>query len=153
MAIAVPPWVIKTIDTLIRGILWCGTEVASGGKCVVVWVRVAWPTVYGGLGIPNLHLLGFALHMRWLWLAQADPTRTWTTFHLPSYLPANDFFKPGFQALSEMARGPFSGRIIGSTVPPSKHSCPISGQWCRREYETITHGQWGPHVKKVGPRY
>jgi hypothetical protein len=35
MALKVAPWVVKTITTLIRGFLWSGTEIASGGKCVV----------------------------------------------------------------------------------------------------------------------
>jgi hypothetical protein len=34
MALKVTPWAVKTITTLIRGFLWCGTEVASAGS---VW--------------------------------------------------------------------------------------------------------------------
>jgi hypothetical protein len=35
MALKVAPWAVKTITTLIRGFLWSGTKIASGGKCVV----------------------------------------------------------------------------------------------------------------------
>lgn len=35
MAIAVSPWAIKVIETLLREFLWCGTDVSSGGKYVV----------------------------------------------------------------------------------------------------------------------
>jgi hypothetical protein len=66
MALKVAPWVVKTITTLIRGFLWSGTEVASGGKCAVACVNTCFPKELGGLSIPNLQLMGMALRMRWL---------------------------------------------------------------------------------------
>jgi hypothetical protein len=66
MAIFVAPWAIKAVETLIRGFLWCDTEVASGGRCLVAWVNVTCPTRFGGLGLPDLRTFGMALHLRWL---------------------------------------------------------------------------------------
>jgi hypothetical protein len=81
MAISVAPWAIKAVETLIQGFLWCGTEVASGGRCQVAWVNVTCPTRFGGLGLPNLRTFGMALRLRWLWLARTDPDKTWALFH------------------------------------------------------------------------
>jgi hypothetical protein len=39
----------------------------------------------GGLGISSLIELGWALRMRWLWLAKTDPTRSWSA--LPMQIP------------------------------------------------------------------
>jgi hypothetical protein len=72
-ALKVAPWAVRTITTLIRGFLWSGTEISSGGKCVVAWVNTCCPKELGCLGIPNLQLMGMALLMRWLWFARTDP--------------------------------------------------------------------------------
>jgi hypothetical protein len=85
MAIAKSPRVIKTIKTLIRGFLWRKMRLRGSGWLV--------PLSVAGLGIPNLHLMGFTLCLRWLWLACTETTRTWTTFRLPSSSLVNDFFK------------------------------------------------------------
>lgn len=68
---------------LVRGFLWCETEVASRGTCVVVWVNSCVPNEMGGLNNPNLGLIGMALRMRWLWLAHMDPNKIWTNFKSP----------------------------------------------------------------------
>jgi hypothetical protein len=49
---------------LIRGFLWCDTEVANGGHCLVAWVNVARPTGFGSLGLPDLRTFGMALRLR-----------------------------------------------------------------------------------------
>jgi hypothetical protein len=68
MATKIAPWAICAIEKLVQGFLWCGSEVVVVGKCAVAWVNVAYPVQYGGLGIPNLQLMGFVLRLRWLWL-------------------------------------------------------------------------------------
>jgi hypothetical protein len=73
MALKVAPWAVKTITTLIRGFLWSKSQVASGGKCAVAWVNTCCPKELGGLGIPNLQLMGMALRIHWLWFARTDP--------------------------------------------------------------------------------
>jgi hypothetical protein len=43
----------------------------------VAWCRVC-TLELGGLGISSLKEFGWALRMRWLWLAKTEPTRPWT---------------------------------------------------------------------------
>jgi hypothetical protein len=66
MALKVGPWAVKTITTLIRGFLWSASDVASSGKCAVAWVNKCCPKEFGGLGIPNVKMMGMALRMRWV---------------------------------------------------------------------------------------
>jgi hypothetical protein len=61
-----------------------GSRTASGGQCKVAWARVTRPQELGGLGVLDLTTLGYALRMRWSWLARTDPGRSW------SALPVKD---------------------------------------------------------------
>jgi hypothetical protein len=92
MALKVVPWAVKTITTLIKGLLWCGTKVASEGKHTVAWVNTCCPKELGGLGIPNLQLMGMALRMRWLWFTRMDPQRTWSGFKFGNETQEKSFF-------------------------------------------------------------
>jgi hypothetical protein len=58
MALKVASWATEAIDTLIRGLFWCGMEVDSGGKCVVALINAYCPKDLGGLRIANLQLMG-----------------------------------------------------------------------------------------------
>jgi hypothetical protein len=93
MALKVAPWALKTITTLIRGFLWSGSEVTSGGKCAVAWVNTCCPKESGGLNIPNLQMMGKALRMRWLWFARTDPQRTWSGLKFGNKAQAESFFE------------------------------------------------------------
>jgi hypothetical protein len=93
MALKVAPWAVKTITTVIRGFLWSASDVASGGKCAVAWVNTCCPKEFGGLGIPNLQMMGMALRMRWLWFARTDPQRTWSGFKFGNEAQAGNFFE------------------------------------------------------------
>jgi hypothetical protein len=42
MAIDLPPWIIKSIDKIRKG-LWRGRKEAKGGHCVVAWLKCASP--------------------------------------------------------------------------------------------------------------
>ena len=57
-------WAIKQIDRSRHAFLWCGTASAAGGKCKVAWSIVCSPKCYGGLGMPDIRILGFALRLR-----------------------------------------------------------------------------------------
>jgi hypothetical protein len=61
ITLKVPKWVIKAIDK-IRSFLWKGRKEARGGNCLITR-----PIELGGLGIPNLLIMSWALQMRWLW--------------------------------------------------------------------------------------
>jgi hypothetical protein len=39
MATRIAAWAVQAIEKLIHGFLWCGSEVAPGGKCAVAWVN------------------------------------------------------------------------------------------------------------------
>jgi hypothetical protein len=91
MPTKIAPWAIRTIEKLVRGFLWCRSEVAVGG-CAVAWVNVACATQYGDLGIPNLQLMGFVLRLRWLWLDRVDSDKTWSGYFFRADLSAQAFF-------------------------------------------------------------
>lgn len=50
MAITVAPWAIKTIETLIRGFLWAGSETVCDGKCAVSGLMFAAQPPWAGWG-------------------------------------------------------------------------------------------------------
>lgn len=41
---------------------------------------------------PNLHMMGMALRMRWLWLARTDISRTWSGYSFMADDPSKAFF-------------------------------------------------------------
>lgn len=81
IAIGLPRWAVSIIEKLMKGFVWQGTATASQGQCTVAWDKVCRPTDMGGLGIPNLTRLGYALRLRWEWLRRTDASRTW--IHMP----------------------------------------------------------------------
>lgn len=79
IACCLSPWAIKQIDRRRRAFIWAGTESCEGGKCRVTWTSVCRTTALGGLGVIDLRVFGFALRLRWEWLARAEPDRCWTS--------------------------------------------------------------------------
>jgi hypothetical protein len=71
-ALNVPKWSIKAIDKIRRNFLWKGRREARGGCCLIAWDKIARPLELGGVGIPNLLTMSWALQMRWLWLQKTD---------------------------------------------------------------------------------
>jgi hypothetical protein len=59
-----------------------GSDHVPGGRCLVVWPKVTRPVELGGLDVSDLSKMGYALRMRWEWLALDDPDRSWAL--LPS---------------------------------------------------------------------
>lgn len=82
IACCLSSWAIAQIDKRRRAFLWAGAETVAGGKCKLSWPVVCRPSDIGGLGVLDLRFFGFALRLRWEWLARAEPQRCWAT--LPS---------------------------------------------------------------------
>jgi hypothetical protein len=89
----VQKWVIKAIDKIRRAFLWKGKEEVRRGNCLVAWEKVARPVELGGLGIPNLKTICWALQMRWLWLSKTNVGRTWTGLDIPLQPQVHAMFK------------------------------------------------------------
>lgn len=75
-------WGLGEIDKRRRAFLWSGNQSATGGKCKIAWPIVCSPRDYGGLGMPDLRVLGFALRLRWEWRRRTDSSSPWAL--LPS---------------------------------------------------------------------
>jgi len=58
------------------------TEEVTGGKCKVAWPLVCSPKELGGLGMPDLRFMGYALRLRWEWMRRVQPDAVWA--RLPS---------------------------------------------------------------------
>jgi hypothetical protein len=54
--------------------------------------QCSFPKQYDVLGIPNLQLMGFALRIRWLWLARVDSDKTWSGYNFRVDKSSQDFF-------------------------------------------------------------
>lgn len=46
------------------------------------WQKVCRPLGLGGLGIPNLEILGWSLSLRWLWRMKTQQDCSWAGFHV-----------------------------------------------------------------------
>lgn len=79
IACCLSQWAINQIDKRRRAFLWAGVDTVSGGKCKVAWPVVCRLAGLGGLGVLDLRFFGFALHLRWEWLAKVEPHRCWTS--------------------------------------------------------------------------
>ena len=110
-AIDIPPWALMAIDKVRRGFLWRGRKDAQGGHCLLAWLKLTFPLELGGLGIFNLQNLGWALHMRWLWLRKTEPDRPWATLPIQVQSLIRAFFSmPLSQKLEVVKRTLFLGQ-------------------------------------------
>jgi hypothetical protein len=83
-------WAIREIDRRRRAFLWAGADTVSSRRSKVAWPLVCAPKDHGGLGIPDLRILGFALRLRWEWLGWTKPGTAWAL--LPSAPGRETFF-------------------------------------------------------------
>jgi hypothetical protein len=77
MAIVQAKWFEKQFGKIRRSFLWAGKMETSGGHCLIHWDTVCRPSIYGGLGMSNLHLVSRALWVRWEWQQHTFPDKPW----------------------------------------------------------------------------
>lgn len=58
----------------------------------MAWDSVTRPLKYGGLGIPNLQHMCWALQAKWLWLQKTDRDRPWLGLSIPIQQHVKDLF-------------------------------------------------------------
>jgi hypothetical protein len=80
MAVDIPQWAHKAMDTIRRSYFWRGHK--EEAYCLVAWDTVCRPLQLGGLGISNLKNLGWVLRVRWLWLQKTKPHRPWSSLSI-----------------------------------------------------------------------
>ncbi|GJM91632.1 hypothetical protein PR202_ga08028 [Eleusine coracana subsp. coracana] len=99
IAINVSKWFLKAVNKIRRSYLWKGRKEANGGCCLVAWDKVQRPLDLGGLGIPDLQVMGWALQIRWLWLRKTDTNKPWIGFDIPVHPNAVAMFEIAMQSL------------------------------------------------------
>jgi hypothetical protein len=92
MAENLPHWARKEIDAICRKFLWVGSDTSVCGKCMVAWPVVCKPTEFGGLGVSDLKLQGYALQAHWLWLQKTDNVRAWSELPIKTAPEVHAFF-------------------------------------------------------------
>lgn len=151
IALILPAWLAKLIDKVRRGFLWEGSEVASGGKCLVSWRTVCRPKELGGLGITNLLAQSRALRMRWLWQSWTDNNKAWTGLELPIDHTVRALFNASVEFL--LGNGE---RILFWKEPWYKgvslqHAFPALFEQCTRKNLTVAQaigdGRWVRHLQ------
>jgi hypothetical protein len=75
---------IAEINKRRKAFLWTRNQSTSRGKCKIAWPIICSP---GGLGIPDLKLLGFVLRLMWEWLRRTNASSAWAP--LPSRAEKN----------------------------------------------------------------
>lgn len=101
IAVALSKWAIDCIDKRRRAFLWSGTDSASGGQCLLAWPKGRRPVDLGGLGVPNLQIVGYSLRLRWLWYKRCGDDKPWS--NLPDQV--EPLVSAMFQASVTMAVG------------------------------------------------
>ena len=64
---------------------------------MVAWEKVQRPLDLGGLGIPNLEIMGWALQVRWLWLRKTDTSKPWQSLDIPIHANVAALFQIALQ--------------------------------------------------------
>lgn len=78
-------------------------ERRSMGSCLVSWDKVSRPHNLGGLGIPNLQYMSWALQTKCIWLQKTDPNRPWNGLKLPIQQQVRDLF--AISVISHLGNG------------------------------------------------
>jgi hypothetical protein len=80
IVVMVHPWVHNAIDKIRRAFIWTGSNSVVGGRCMVAWAKVTWPTELG-LGVVDLAMMCYALWLCSDWLARVAMDCAWSATH------------------------------------------------------------------------
>jgi hypothetical protein len=80
----------------------------------ISWEKVQQPICYGGLGIHNLEVLGWSLHIRWLWEQKIDEESIWAGLPVQVPCSAQTLFKLLCKPWWAMVLQSSSGQTVGS---------------------------------------
>jgi len=87
------------------------------------------PLEVGGLGIHNLEVMGWALQMRWLWIAKTKPDRRCAGLEIPVHLNTSAMFAISDLITGYMDRAWKIYHLMYTNVSPKK--CEEQGTWLR----------------------
>jgi hypothetical protein len=93
LSLELPAWVRKAMVKIMHSFLWTGTDTVQGGKSFVACSMVQRPLHLGGLGIPDLRVMGMALRLRWLWMQWCDNAMPWLKLPVATDKLSKAFFK------------------------------------------------------------
>ncbi|CAN6371751.1 unnamed protein product [Urochloa humidicola] len=68
-------------------------ETKASHQYVCTWKKVQRSLELGGLGIPNLEIMGGALQVRWLWLRKTETNKPWLSLDIPTYANVKALFQ------------------------------------------------------------
>ncbi len=149
VVIDAPKWVVKGIDKIRRGFLWAGKAQANGGCCRVAWSKVCAPKNYGGLGVPNLELMGIALRSRWTWLQRTSSSKPWQGLAIPGSQKERNFVAASTvcqlrdgQTILFWEDSWLQEGCIRSFAPNIYDKIPPRVRRCRTVAEALTGRQW-----------
>ncbi|GJN34773.1 hypothetical protein PR202_gb23469 [Eleusine coracana subsp. coracana] len=132
MAEKLPPWVIEEINSIYRRFFWAGGDTDIRGKCMVNWTLVCSPKEFGGLGVLDFKLAGFALRVIWLWMQRTAEDLAWSELKLASESEIQAFFDvsvvvmvgKGTRTLFWMDRW-IDGKSISEIAPAVNEAGPV----------------------------
>jgi hypothetical protein len=78
----------------------------------VAWDIVTRPRCLGGLGVPNLPFMGWALQLRWLWFHKAYPSKPCYGLEFNVQKQVRGFFAISVVALVGHGQNTFFGKIV-----------------------------------------
>jgi hypothetical protein len=120
----------------------------------VAWGRVCRPIELGGLGIFSLKQLGWALKMRWLWLAKTEPSKPWAFLHIHLSEKVRSFFSA--VTYTEIGDGASTlfwqdhwifGKRIEYFAPRLLVAVPKQYRKCRTVQDALADNKWIADIK------
>jgi hypothetical protein len=141
-------WDMEEIDCQRRAFLWAGTDSVSGGSYRIVWPIVCAPKDHGGLGLPDLRILGYALRLRWEWMRRTEPNSAWAALpSAPERKVAAMFSSSVYVEVGDGASTKFwtdawlPDGAISNTAP---NLFKAVGRWClgRTVKDALSNRQW-----------